>query len=115
MEKTNWIEKIKETVHIAMNKGLEIGGRYQSKCYIFTIEDRFEFLIHLDSNSISIYTKKGYLSEKYLITDRDDLELKALVLSIKEYNEDMANSELEEFIKSSLDEIKTINDIDYED
>lgn len=110
METTNWIEKIKETVRIAMNKGLEIGERYQLKCYIFTIEDKFEFFIHLDSNSISIRTKKGYLSEKYLITDRDDLELRALMLSIKEYNTDIATSELDEFITENS-EVKTITDI----
>ena len=112
MEK-NWIEKIKEAVRVAMNKGLVIEGRYQEllKYYFFRIEGGFEFFIYLDTNSISIHTKKGHLFEKYYITDREDLELKALTLSIKEYNEDMAISEFEEFI-SNKEEKEKITDID---
>lgn len=114
MEKTNWIEKIKEAVRVAMNKGLFIEGKYQElrKYYFFTIEGGFEFFIYLDSGSISIYTKKGHLFEKYSITDRDDLELRALVLSIKEYNEDIAVSELKEFISDKLSKPMDINDLD---
>ena len=111
MEK-NWIEKIKEVVRVAMNKGLTIEGRCQDKYFFFKIEGGFEFYIH---NNISIHTKKGYLFEKYSITDRDDLELRALVLSIKEYNEDMAISEFEEFISGKKDEITDINDLDDEE
>ena len=117
MEKTNWIEKIKEAVRIAMNKGLDIRGKYQEllKYYFFTIEGGIEFFIYLDTNSISIHTKKGHLLEKYSITDRDDLELRALVLSIKEYNEDIAVSELEEFISNKENRPKDINDLDNDD
>lgn len=118
MEKTNWIEKIKKAVHVAMNKGLYIEGKYQEllKYYFFTIEGGLEFFIYLDSNSISMHTKKGNLFEKYSITDRDDLELRALILSIKEYNENMAISELDKFISDKKEDFKlTINDLDNED
>ena len=118
MEKTNWIEKIKEAVRVAMNKGLYIEGKYQEllKYYFFKIEGGFDFFIYLDSNSISIHTKKGYLFEKRSITDRDKLELQALVLSIKEYNEDIAISEFNEFISDKKEDSKlTINDLDNED
>ena len=117
MEKTNWIEKIKEAVRIAMNKGLFIEGKYQEllKYYFFTIEGGFEFFIYLDTNSISIHTKKGHLFEKYSITDRDDLELRTLILSIKEYNEDIAISEFEEFISNKKEEITDINNLDDDD
>ena len=117
MEKTNWIEKIKEAVRIAMNKGLFIEGKYQEllKYYFFTIEGGFEFFIYLDTNSISIHTKKGHLFEKYSNTDRDDLELRALILSIKEYNEDIAISEFEEFISNKKEEITDINNLDDDD
>ena len=118
MEKMNWIEKIKEAVSIAINKGLYIEGKYQEllKYYFFTIEGGLEFFIYLDSNVISIHTKKGYLSEKYSITDRDDLELRALVLSIKEHNEAVAISELDKFISNKKEDSKlTINDLDNED
>jgi hypothetical protein len=114
MEKTNWIEKIREAIRVAMNKGLHIEGKYQEllNYYFFTIEGGFEFFIYLDSGSISIHTKKGHLFEKRSITDREDLELKALILSIKEYNEDMAISEFEEFISDKKEEITNINDLD---
>jgi hypothetical protein len=116
MEK-NWIEKIKEAVRVAMNKGLTIEGKYQEllNYYFFTIEGGFEFFIYLDSGSISIHTKKGHLFEKRSITDREDLELKALILSIKEYNEDMAISEFEEFISDKKEEITDINNLDDDD
>ena len=114
METTNWIEKIKEAVRVAMNKGLTIEGKYQEllNYYFFTIEGGFEFFIYLDSGSILLYTKKGHLFEKRSITDREDLELKALILSIKEYKEDMAISEFEEFISEKKEEITDINDLD---
>lgn len=117
MEKTNWIKKIREAVRVAMNKGLFVEGKYQEllKYYFFTIEGGFEFFIYLDSGSISIHTKKGHLTEKYSITDRDDLELRALVLSIKEYNEDIAISEFEEFISEKKKEITDINNLDDDD
>lgn len=117
MEKTNWIEKIKEAVHIAMNKGLVIEGQYQEifKYYFFKIENGFEFFIYLDTNDISIHTKKGYLLEKYHITDRDDLELRTLILSIKEYNKDIAIYEFEEFISDKKEEITDINNLDDDD
>ena len=117
MEKTNWIEKIKEAVRVAMNKGLTIEGKYQELLYyyFFTIEGGFEFFIYLDSDSISIHTKRGYLFEKYSITDRDKLELQALALSIKEYKEDMAISEFEEFISDKKEEITDINNLDDDD
>lgn len=112
METMNWIEKIKKAVHIAINKRLFIEGRYQEllNYYFFTIEGGFEFFIYLDSNSISIHTKKGNLVKKYSITDKDDLELRALILSIREYNENIAISELEEFV-SENSEVETITDI----
>ena len=116
MEKTNWIEKIKEAIRVAMNKGLAIEGKYHQELqyYFFTIEGGFEFFVYL--SSISIHTKKGHLSEEYSITDREDLELKALTLSIKEYNEDMAISEFEEFISGKNEEkIVNINDLDNDD
>jgi len=116
MEK-NWIEKIIEAIRIAMNKGLNIEGKYIEllKYYFFTIEGGFEFYIYLDSNNISIHTKKGHFLKKYSITDRDKLELQALALSIKEYNEDMAISEFEELISNKKEEITDINNLDDDD
>ena len=41
--------------------------------------------------------------------------MQALQLSIKEYNEDMATSEFEEFISDKKEKITNINDLDNED
>jgi len=118
METMNWIEKIKEAVHIAMNKKLVIDGTYHEllKHFFFEIEGGFEFFIYLDSNRILIHTKKGHFYDKYSITDRDELELRTLVLSIKEYNKNIAISEFEEFISDKKEDSElTINDLDSED
>lgn len=116
METKNLIEIIKNCVHIAMNKKLVVEGQYQEflKYYYFSIEGGFEFSIYLNSDNISIHTKSGKSFIKYSITDRDDLELRTLVLSVKEYNKDMVISEIKDFISSvEVDhEIKDINDLD---
>ena len=116
MEKTNWIEKIKEVIRIAMNRGLLLSG-YKDEC-----EEVFQFYI-VEGNSgritilcfikaISISTKRGNIRIEYTLSDRDKLELQALILSIKEYREDMAISELEEFISDKKDEMTDINNLD---
>ena len=112
MEK-NWIEKIKEVVSVAMNKGLNIQG--SSNDFPYTIVIRNKIYTYIYKDEINIGTSKGYIHIDYSITDRDDLELRALILSIKEYNEDMAISEFEEFISDKKKEITDINDLDNED
>ena len=123
MEKTNWIEKIKEGVRVAMNKGLRIK-------YSFEESIEHEIILWLDKENTSKYicititimeniiyisTPSGYSEITYSITDRDDLELRALGLSIKEYNEDMAIFEFEEFISEKKEEITDINNLDDDD
>ena len=117
MEKTNWIEKIREAIRIAMNKGLFLSG-YEDKC-----EEGKVFQFHIEKNNdeeitilcfkkaIIINTKRGTIRIEYILSDRDNLELQALILSIKEYREDMAISELNEFI-SEKEEKEKITDID---
>jgi hypothetical protein len=110
MEKTNWIEKIKEIVYTAMNKGLKI--RYDlDEIKIWTDKYFPSYIIEFNNNRISLKTPKGFINIFYSITDRDDLELRTLLISIKEYQEDMAISELEEFI-SNKEEKEKITDID---
>jgi hypothetical protein len=125
MEKTNWIEKIKEAVRVAMNKELKIIGDNSASYYQFIIDfnnkgmdfiglirsgNFIEFFIQKDI--IRLKTPKGEIRINYILTDRDDLELKALALSIKEYREDMAISEFEEFISDKKEDITDINDLD---
>ena len=115
MEK-NWIEKIKEAVRVAMNKGLILSG-YEDKCegvFQFCIgnNDNERIIILCFKKAISINTKRGNIRIEYTLSDRDKLELQALALSIKEYNEDMAISEFEEFVSDKKEEITNINDLD---
>ena len=128
MEKTNWIEKIKEAVRVAMNKGLKVFGTNSGSCYQFTIDldssrnsnfigtDSFiEFFVVITKSYINLITPKGEIRINYILTDRDDLELKALALSIKEYKEDMAISEFEEFISDKKEKVTDINNLDDDD
>ena len=119
MEKTNWIEKIKEAVRIAMNKGVFLSG-YEDKCegvFQFCIgnNDNERIIILYFKKAISINTKRGNIRIEYTLSDRDKLELQALALSIKEYNEDMAISELNEFISDKKEKVTDINNLDDDD
>jgi len=119
MEKTNWIEKIKEAVRIAMNKGLILSG-YEDKCegvfqfYIGNNNDE-KIIILCFNKAIAINTKRGNIRIEYTLSDRDKLELQALALSIKEYNEDMAISEFNEFISDKKEKVTDINNLDDDD
>ena len=122
MEKTNWIEKIKEAVRVAMNKGLHIKGYKSEICNCFYdfniyINNNEGIQITIFNNSIIINTPKGNKYIDYKMTDRENLEMQAMFLSVKEYNEDMAISEFNEFIsnKEEISEIKNINDLDNDD
>jgi hypothetical protein len=109
MEKTNWIEKIKEAVRIAMNKGLNLGS---SGGFPYTIAITNQIYIYISKEGISISTSNGYIHIDHSLTDREELEIQALILSIKEYNEDMAISEFNEFISNKENKPKDIDDLD---
>ena len=115
MEK-NWIEKIKEAVRVAMNKGLNIqksGGGFP---YTISIKDQKNLIyIFISKEGIFINTSNGYIHINHSLTDREELEIQALTLSIKEYNEDMAISEFEEFISNKKEDITDINNLDDDD
>ena len=113
MEKTNWIEKIKEAVSVAMNKGLNI--QKGSGSFPYTIVIKNQIYIYIFKEGISISTSKGHIYINHSLTDREELEIQALCLSIKEYNEDMAISEFEEFISDKKEEITDINNLDDDD
>ena len=119
MEK-NWINTIIEIIRTAMNKGLNIKG-YKSEAfgqpYNFNIyiNNNEEIQIVIFDDSIIIYTPKGHKSIDYKMTDREILEIQAMFLSVKEYSEDMAISEIEEFISNKKEEITNINDLDNDD
>ena len=112
MEKTNWIEKIKEAVSVAMNKGLNI--QKGSGGFPCSIVIKNQIYIYIFKEGISISTLNGYIHIDHSLTDREELEIQALILSIKEYSEDMAISEFEEFI-SEEKKITDINNLDDEE
>ena len=111
MEKTNWIEKIKEAVRVAMNKGLRIRTGGTIKEFPYSIIINSEFTIYIFKEGISIGTSNGYIHIDYSLTDREELEIRALTLTIKEYNEDIAISEFEELISDKKKEITDINNL----
>lgn len=117
MVTTNWIEKIKEAVRVAMNKGLKIVTYYNDDFVRgFCMEsDNNNISVDFFEEAVAIYTRHGYLHVDYNLTDRDKLELQALALSIKEYKEDMAISEFEEFISNKENKPKDIDDLDNDD
>ena len=116
METTNWIEKIKEAVRVAMNKGLSIQRGSGGFPYSIAIKNQTNIIyIYIFKDSISINTSKGHVCINYSITEREQLEIQALFLSIKEYNEDMAISEFNEFISDKENKPKDINDLDNDD
>ena len=112
MEK-NWIEKIKEAVRVAMNKGLNI--QKVSGGFPYNIVIKNQIYIYIFKEGISINTLKGHIYINYSLTEREELEIQALCLSIKEYNEDVAISEFEEFISDKKEEITDINNLDDDD
>jgi pyrimidine operon attenuation protein/uracil phosphoribosyltransferase len=116
MEK-NWIEKIKEAVRVAMNKGLNIQRGTGGFPYTISIKDpqKNQIYIYIFKEGISISTSNGYVRIDHSITEREELEIQALQLSIKEYNGDMAISEFEEFISDKKEEITDINNLDDDD
>lgn len=113
METKNWIEIIKESVYVAMNEKLEICTFNNNNIYIY-YKCGGELTFRISRDLITISTPKGYININYSLTDREKLEIDSLMLSIKEYNEDMAISEVEDFVSSiKVDhEIKDINDLD---
>ena len=111
MEK-NWIEKIKEAVRVAMNKGLDLIG---TRNFPYNIVIKNEICIYIYKDRIIVNTQHGYIKIEHSLTDREELEIQALTLSIKEYNEDMAISEFEEFISDKKEEITDINNLDDDD
>lgn len=115
MEKTNWIEKIKKAINVAMNKGLRIDsydyGTNNNQIVIKSTNNSYiEFLI--TNGKIVLNTCKGKNTINYSLTGREKLEIQELILSIKEYKEYMAISELDEFISNKKEEITDINNLD---
>ena len=115
MEK-NWTKEIIEFIHNAMNEGLTIYN-YEPNKYeyqIRVIRDYKAFDITICKSFIDICSPSGYKKIENKLSERDELEIKAMMLSIKEYREDVAISEFEHFFKKD-DKPTTIDNLDDDD
>lgn len=103
---TNWITMINDAVYTAMNKKLKIIGHFNKTFdyYEFAFEGRYSFYIYKNSENVGhkdciiINTPSGTLTTNHVLTDREELHLQDLVITIKEHNEKMALQELNNFI-----------------
>ena len=114
MEK-NWIEEIKEFLRKAMNKGLRTKAYRTSDYYDFRVigDSILEFTV--EPSRITLETKKGTAYFDKDLSKRDFLELDAMVLTIEEYNEDMALSDFNNFFGDEENKVVNINDLDNDD
>ena len=126
MEK-NGIEETKEFIRQAMNKGLIINAyrgltpwidEESGKDISFNFEVNNGEIIFISffnfDNTITINTTHGFCKFEYKLSERDILELDALILSVKEYREDMALSEFNNFFKGT-DTPQSIDNLDDDD
>jgi len=118
MEK-NWIEKIKEFIRKAMNEGLRIRAYHtlmgdDSRDYyeirVFKESSVVEFTV--EPTNLCLDTSKGTACFDLSLSKRDLLELDAMILSIEEYNEDMALSDFNNFFSEDEDKPKSIDNLD---
>ena len=112
----NWIEKIKEFIRKAMNEGLKIKKLKLANYFEFSIikeESNITFIFC--DNYIHINTPKGETKFPLDLTKRDILELDTIVLSIEEYNEDMAMMEFNNFFGDEDNKPTTIDNLDDDD
>ena len=83
---------------------------------IKTTKDSFYkvFDITICKDNICIESPTGFVKIENKLSERDELEIRAIILSIKEYNEDMAISEFENFFRKD-DKPTTIDNLDDDD
>ena len=121
MEK-NWIKEIREFVRKAMNKGLRTVAYHtlmgnDSRDYyeirIFKEGSIVEFTI--EPTNLCLDTSKGTAHFDLTLSKRDLLELDAMILTIEEYNEDMAISDFNNFFGDEENKVVNINDLDNDD
>ena len=114
MEK-NWIDEIREFIRKAMNEGLRVRAYNNTSLKHYEIRVFKENSIigfTIETSKIRIETPKGELYTDVYLSKRDLLELDAIMLSIEEYNSDMALTEFENFFKKDENKPKDINDLD---
>lgn len=111
----NWINKIEVAVDTAMSKKLYLSFENYGNSTQIYIDDSYDFII--EGNALILDSPKGFLKiNNFYLTEREKLKLEEILLTIKEYREAMALSELEQFINEKEDSKFTdINDLDNDD
>ena len=104
----NWISLINDAVYAAMNKKLKVIGYFNNifDYYGFTFEGKYSFYVYKNSEDVGhkdciiLNTPSGTLTTNHVLTDRENLNLQNLIITIKEHNEKTALQELNDFINN---------------
>lgn len=111
------IKDIIDFVHKAMVCGFSVYNRYGS-AYAFDVENTEENSITfiIKPTKIEIYSNNdGFLVVDNPMSDREEVDLKALQIDIKEYNEEKALNTFNNFFADTADKPININDLNDED
>ena len=112
------ISNIIEFIHTAMNNNLEvsISGFITYKYGFDVINDDIQIRFLIDDDCIVISTyEQGHLHIDTNLTERDKLDLEALKLDIKEYNEDKAINLFNDFFSTIPPVPASIDNLDDDD
>lgn len=119
------INNIIEFIHTAMNNNTEIHiSEFQAYCNKET-ESKIEFEVAYRDKQIfffitpTYFTIKdfnaAYVSINYILTERDKLDIEALKLDVKEYNEEKALNLFDDFFKQVTETPTSIDNLDDDD
>lgn len=112
------ISNIIEFIHTAMNNnlGVSITGFITYKYGFNVINDDIQIHFFMDDDCIVISTyDQGCLHINYHLTERDKLDLEALKLDIKEYNEEKAINLFNDFFNYVPQTPASIDNLDDDD
>jgi hypothetical protein len=110
------IKDIIDFVHKAMVCGFSVYNRYGVD-FAFDVENTENSITFIiKSNKIEIYSdNSGLLVVENPMSDREEVDLKALQIDIKEYNEEKALNVFNNFFTNTVDKPTNIDDLNDED
>jgi hypothetical protein len=111
------INNIIEFIHTAMGKNLDIQVAEYPKGTDYSVShDDMDIYFYITDEFFSVNGyDKGYLRIPYKLTDRDKIDLQALALDIKEYNEDKAINLFNDFFNFIPQTPASIDNLDDDD
>ena len=112
------ISNIIEFIHTAMSKDLLVTEStfITYKYGVNVVNDDIQIRFFIDDNNIVISTSDGgYININNNLTDRDKLDIEALKLDIKEYNEDKAINLFNDFFNFIPQTPASIDNLDDDD